>query len=208
MEEIWMNACRKLEISDDIARTWYEKIRRKMVQGSGRYYHNWEELLLRKQEYLGEIGSSSSTIVFAVFFQYFEFDGKRNCVEKNCEAFEEFCSDAGLKDEHVIKLVKKLLGDETIDALPGYEDEINLLQDLDLVVLGSSPEEYKRYRELLRKEYSHLDDSSYTKMRLKVLQTFLMIPTIFSTNEFQTKFEETARKNVDTEIKDLKNSSN
>lgn len=200
-----MNACRNLEISDDVGRTWYEKIRLKMVQGSGRFYHNWDELLLRKKDYLNEINSTSSTLILAVFFQYFEFDGKRNCVEKNCEVFDEFCSDAGLKDENTIKFVKKLLGDESIDAMPGYDDEINLLQDLDLLVLGSSPEEYKRYRELLRKEYCHLDDSSYTKMRLKVLETFLMIPNIFSTNEFQTKFEDIARKNIVNEIEELKN---
>ncbi|XP_055836812.1 uncharacterized protein LOC129905365 [Episyrphus balteatus] len=205
MEEIWMNACRKLEISDDIARTWYEKIRRKMVQGSGRFYHNWDELLLRKKDYLDEMSSPSATILFAVFFQYYEFDGKRNCVEKNCEAFQEFCSEAGLKDENIIKLTKKLLGDESIDTLPGYDEEINLLQDLDLLVLGSPPEEYNRYRELLRKEYSHLDDASYKKMRLKVLETFLMIPTIFATNDFQSKFEETARKNIIKEIEELKN---
>lgn len=200
-----MNACRNLEISDDVGRTWYEKIRLKMVQGSGRFYHNWDELLLRKKDYLNEINSTSSTLILAVFFQYFEFDGKRNCVEKNCEVFDEFCSDAGLKDENTIKFVKKLLGDESIDAMPGYDDEINLLQDLDLLVLGSSPEEYKRYRELLRKEYCHLGDSSYTKMRLKVLETFLMIPNIFSTNEFQTKFEDIARKNIVNEIEELKN---
>lgn len=206
MDETWMNACRKLEISDDIARTWYEKIRRKMAQGSGRLYHNWDELLVRKNDYIcKELTAPSSTIVFAVYFQYYEFDGKRNCVEKNCEAFEEFCSDAGLKDESTIKLVKKLLGDETVDTMPRYDEEINIIQDLDLVVLGSTPEEYKRYRELLRKEYSHLDDSSYTKMRLKVLETFLMIPTIFATDCFRTKFEETARKNILKEIEDLKN---
>lgn len=204
MEEIWMNACRKVEISDDIAHTWYEKIRLKMVQGSGRLYHNWDELLLRKKDYLGEISSTSSTLVFAVFFQYFEFDGKRNCVEKNCQAFDEFCVDAGLKDENTIRFVKKLLGDESIDAMPGYDEQCNLLQDLDLLVLGSSPEEYKRYRQLLREEYSYLDDSSYTKMRLKVLETFLMIPTIFSTNDFKSKFEDVARKNIVNEIEELK----
>lgn len=59
-----------------------------------------------------------------------------------------------------------MLGDESINA--DVCEKADFVQDLDLVVLGSSPETYKMYSAALRKEYSHMTDDSYKAMRKKV----------------------------------------
>lgn len=92
MEDIWLRACQNLQIPDNVAQIWFVRIRDKLSNSSGRFYHNWKELLIKKKDYLTDVNAN---IVLAIFFQYYEFDGKRNCVEKNCLAFEEFCTEAG-----------------------------------------------------------------------------------------------------------------
>lgn len=101
-------------------------------------------------------------------------------------------------------MVLKLLGDDSIECLQGFDEEFDLFQDLDLFILGSSPSEYKTYTKLLQKENSFMELEKYKSMRLKILQSFLRIPSIYCTKEFRDKFEETARVNIKNEIEELK----
>lgn len=50
----------------------------------------------------------------------------------------------------------------------GGEDAHYFL-DLDMAVLGSSPENYAEYREKIRGEYCFLSEPMYTALRLKVI---------------------------------------
>jgi len=69
---------------------------------------------------------------------------------------------------------------------------------------SAPPEEYKHYTQLLRHEYANLDDETYKSMRVKVLETLLIIPCIYSTPEYHEKYEELARTNIRNEIRELK----
>lgn len=60
----------------------------------------------------------------------------------------------------------------------GGEDAHYFL-DLDMAVLGSSPDSYAEYRERIRGEYSFLSEPMYTALRLKV-SFILMHKTLFS----------------------------
>lgn len=84
------------------------------------------------------------------------------------------------------------------------ENVFNYFQDLDLAVLGASDGEYSKYRELLRREFPDMDDDSYNKMRVNVLQPLLLIPTIYSSEAF-AHLEATARSNIGKEIAELSN---
>lgn len=55
-----------------------------------------------------------------------------------------------------------------IDGAFGGEDAHYFL-DLDMAVLGSSPENYAEYREKIRGEYCFLSEPMYTALRLKVI---------------------------------------
>lgn len=67
---------------------------------------------------------------------------------------------------------------------------------------SSTEPEYAKYRVLLRKEFSELNDAAYNAMRLKVLQSLLQIPTIYSSEAF-AHLEFTARANIEQEITEL-----
>ena len=79
----------------------------------------------------------------------------------------------------------------------------NLFTDADLSILGSDSIAYKAYVENVRREYSMYPDFLYKPGRKKVLIHFLSVESIFKTNEFATRFEAQARKNVNDELSKL-----
>uniref|UniRef100_A0A0A1XIH2 Maltose/maltodextrin import ATP-binding protein MalK n=1 Tax=Zeugodacus cucurbitae TaxID=28588 RepID=A0A0A1XIH2_ZEUCU len=204
MEELWHKMCNHFAVPEDVAKSWYTRIYQRLNEShSKRYYHNWNEMMQHKREHLQHC---KPALVLAAFFQYYSYDGTQPCAKENCAAFEEFCSDAAVDDQESKNLILKLLGDKSAEneLENTFEDDANLLQDLDLAILAASSEDYKRYCQLLRMEYEHMSDEDYKIMRLKVLQTLLSIPNIFSTADFQTRYEASARANMKAEISTLK----
>ena len=63
------------------------------------------------------------------------------------------------------------------------------LLDLDLSILGKNPEEYRRYCDNIRKEYSIYPDFIYRKGRRKVLQNILELDSIYKTDFFKQAYE-------------------
>ncbi|XP_017108493.2 uncharacterized protein [Drosophila bipectinata] len=205
METIWQKACAHHDVPEQVAKEWYSRIQEHLsAKSPSRAYHNWQEMMQRKVTHLASV--KNPNIVLAAFFQYYHFDGNRSCAEQNCEVFEEFCNDAVIEDDHAKSLVCNLLGRKSPDneLTWDHDEEANLLQDVDLVVLAAPPEEYKNYTTLLRSEYANLDDANYKAMRIKVLETLLLIPCIYATDEYRDKYEELARANIRTEISELK----
>ncbi|KAH8346410.1 hypothetical protein KR084_012205 [Drosophila pseudotakahashii] len=205
MEKIWKKVCEHHDVPEQVANEWFARIQQHLSsEDPARAYHNWQEMMQRKEPHLA--GVANPNIVLAAFFQYYHFDGNRSCAEQNCEVFEEFCHDAVIEDDHAKSLVCNLLGRKTPENQLTWchDDEANLLQDVDLVVLAASPEEYKHYTTLLRSEYANLDDATYKAMRIKVLETLLMIPSIYATGDYHDKYEELARANIRSEIGELK----
>lgn len=78
-----------------------------------------------------------------------------------------------------------------------------VLCDADLAILGSEPEEYRRYAALVRQEYRHIRDAQFRPGRVKILRELLRRPAIYRTEHARGLFEEAARANVAAEIERL-----
>lgn len=83
------------------------------------------------------------------------------------------------------------------------DEEINLFTDADLSILGSTPEIYKTYATLIRKEYNVYRDFMYNPGRKKVLRHFLKMDRIFKSKEFSERYEQSARLNLSEELESL-----
>lgn len=59
------------------------------------------------------------------------------------------------------------------------------------------------YTKQIRKEYSIYPDFLYKPGRKKVLEHFLQLENIFKTDYFKTKYEVQARKNIESEWRNL-----
>ncbi len=74
--------------------------------------------------------------------------------------------------------------------------------------MGQSVDVYSFYCKCIRREYSWVDDLSYNAGRLKVLEYFFDMISIFKTQFFISKFEVNARKNIAAEIEIMKKNNN
>ena len=82
-------------------------------------------------------------------------------------------------------------------------DLYKLFLDIDLAILGKEVEEYNLYSKNIRKEYSHVPEEIYREKRKEILESFLQKDQIFFTGYFQSKYEASARRNLNLEIKSL-----
>ncbi len=80
-------------------------------------------------------------------------------------------------------------------------DRLNLISDIDLSILGASPEDYAAYRDAIRCEYSAVPEGKFTAGRLSILRRFLS-QRIYTTAFFE-QLEKQARLNIQEEIESL-----
>lgn len=83
-----------------------------------------------------------------------------NLILQDAELREETCALLKVAATHSTEAHK-------VGGAFGNEDAHYFL-DLDMAVLGSSPDSYAEYRERIRGEYSFLSEPMYTALRLKV----------------------------------------
>lgn len=86
--------------------------------------------------------------------------------------------------------------------LPETNDE-KIMVDVDLAILGASPDDYIRYAQAIRQEYHWVPEPAYTSGRAQVLQRFLARPVIFHTPPLFEKYEAQARLNLHQELTQL-----
>ena len=79
-----------------------------------------------------------------------------------------------------------------------------LIQDLDLVLLGASDAEYDKNSEKIRMEYKMYPDNIFNQRRTEILSNFLSKEYIYNTNFFRDRYEIQARHNLMREISRLK----
>lgn len=101
LHELWSKACDNEKINREISKRWLDTVETKYNTESHRFYHN-ANILYKKCDFLQSINSTSVKIsdylIFATVFQYFHFDLKSECSEKNRDTFRQFYKEAGIDD--------------------------------------------------------------------------------------------------------------
>ena len=83
--------------------------------------------------------------------------------------------------------------------------DAQLLVDIDLTILGCAPATFAEYDRQIHVEYQWVADAEVRKRRVQVLANFLARPTIYQTDFFQTRYEQSARQNLAQAIERLTN---
>lgn len=81
--------------------------------------------------------------------------------------------------------------------------DTNYLLDADLAILGKSPDDYQKYSDQIRQEYTIYADFIYNSGRKKALQHFLQIESIYKTEYFLKKYENKSKINICNELEGL-----
>lgn len=169
-----------------------------------RHYHNLNHLEYmagKALEYQDQL-SDLDTVLFSIFYHDFIYRIKSSDNEqKSAEAAQERLTKLGVPVDKIARCQQQILatkahGDNT-------DSDTNFLVDFDLAILGENPEAYQNYAHNIRAEYSVYPDFMYRNGRKKVLQHFLGMERIFKTDAFFKTFEQQARVNLKTELKQM-----
>jgi predicted metal-dependent HD superfamily phosphohydrolase len=89
----------------------------------------------------------------------------------------------------------------TMHTAKNTDQHERLIVDIDLSILGSSREQYDEFEKNIRKEYRLVPGFIYHAKRKQILNMFLSLPRIYSTDYFHEKYEELARANLRRALK-------
>ena len=76
--------------------------------------------------------------------------------------------------------------------------------DIDLSILGCPPEEYARFEENIRREYSRIPGLVFKLKRARILESLLARGEIYATEWFRRKYEQRARQNLESAVAKLR----
>jgi predicted metal-dependent HD superfamily phosphohydrolase len=168
---------------------------------TGRFYHNLDHLfqLLKSLEKFSPEFITDDAVIFAVFYHDFIYNPLKSDNEEKSARY-------ALRELRRFSISEEVLADVSLLILAtkkheqAADERTNAFIDADLSILGGEPEQYIKYSQLIRKEYSLVPDLIYKPGRRKVISYFLEMPFIYKTIRFRAELEYKARKNLREEL--------
>lgn len=108
---------------------------------------------------------------------------------------------AGVPLEAVHRIADLVLATQHL-SIPRQPDAA-LLCDIDLSILGRTPEIFDEFEQRIRQEYTWVPEPVYRSGRTEILEGFLARPSIFQTASFRDRYEAPARANLARILKEL-----
>lgn len=120
---------------------------------------------------------------------------------ESAERARAFMSSFGAPDERTDRVCRHILATRH-DADP-ISGDTALVVDVDLSILGRERGEFERYERDVREEYRWIPASIYRRKRIEILRSFLNRSAIYATEHFRSRYETTARENLEWSIQRL-----
>ncbi len=179
----------------------------KLYGSSDRFYHNLGHVancLALLDEYR-ELALDPLIIEAALWFHDAVYDtrGKDNEEKSALLARDCFNRAGGMSDDTIGRVENLILA--TSHQGNCTDTDAKLIVDIDLAILGSDPESYRRYANAIRMEYGWVTNVDYREGRTKVLKSFLDRGRIFQTAKIHETLELKAVQNLRDEILRLSN---
>jgi predicted metal-dependent HD superfamily phosphohydrolase len=167
-----------------------------------RLYHSTDHLaaVLDHVDTLADHATDPDAVRLAAWFHdaVYRPDRSEN-EERSARLAERALPEAGVAPDRtaeVARLVRLTVGH---DPAPGDRNG-EVLCDADLAVLAGDPAGYAAYAAAVREEYAFVPDDVFQAGRADVLRRLLALPRLFRTARGHDRWENTARRNVATEL--------
>lgn len=113
---------------------------------------------------------------------------------RSADWFAQQFADSHLTDLQRARVHELIMA--TIHPHPPTDQDMALLQDIDLSILGADAELYDRYEGWIRQEYDFVPEAAFRKGRSAVLESFLDRTVLYHTAELSEPLEVSARDNI------------
>jgi predicted metal-dependent HD superfamily phosphohydrolase len=170
----------------------------------GRHYHtlsHLSNLLHLLYEYRSKLLDSES-VEFAIWYHDLIYEPTQPHSEaRSADIAAQRLQRLSFPPERIQKVKSMIASSFRHHLHPGADDvDGRFFLDFDLAILGADRQVYVDYLQEIRQEYIKIPLSDYTRGRKVVLQRFLEKEAIYFTAEFQERFEEQARDNIQFEM--------
>jgi predicted metal-dependent HD superfamily phosphohydrolase len=169
-----------------------------------RKYHTMQHLheCFEKLQELRPLAREPQEIELALWFHDAIYDVKRHDNEEKSAQWAQSSIIATGLPAPVGDRVYKLVMVTRHNAVPEAMDE-QILVDVDLSILGASPDRFEEYERQVREEYSWVPGPLFRRERRKILEEFLERPSLFQTAQFVAAYEARARGNLKRSLEKL-----
>jgi predicted metal-dependent HD superfamily phosphohydrolase len=184
------------------AQAEYRKLRRAW-SGMSRYYHTLAHLGACLREFDGAIALAERPAEVEIALWY--HDAVYRTWRKDNEAQSAEWAIHALRAasiESAERVRQMILATAHVDE--EFGGDTALVLDIDLVILGRSPEIYAQFERAIRREYWWVPRKRYVAGRIKLLEKFLTRATIYQHIEFYRRYETQARANLAAALEQLK----
>lgn len=169
-----------------------------------RQYHTIDHLeaMISNLNEVKESIEDWDTTLFAVFYHDVIYKASSSSNEADSAKLAmERLSTIAYPANKIAKCANMILA--TKQHLTSEDNDTNFLLDADLAILGTNEEDYQKYKDQIREEYSVYPDFMYNAGRRKTMQQFLNRDTIYKTAYFINKFNQQAKTNIERELLEL-----
>jgi predicted metal-dependent HD superfamily phosphohydrolase len=174
-----------------------------------RHYHNLAHIramLALARDYKSLLGDPAA-VEAAIWFHDAIYDSKAKDNEARSAALAEQQLQGRASAGRLNRISAMILATAT-HQLPQLGDAVAerdaaLFLDMDLSILGATPEVFDSYERAVRREYEWVKETMWRAGRGEVLKSFLVRPRIFHTEEFRARFEPQARLNMTRSLEAL-----
>jgi len=171
-----------------------------------RHYHNLHHLnamFIELEKHEDQL-EDPEILKFSVWYHDIIYNSAKSSNEElSAQKAENILSSLNMDAKRTERCFNQIIATKT-HTLQGDEDQdLKLLLDIDLEVLGRTWEAYQSYTTQIRKEYSIYPWFIYKRGRKKALTSLLQRDAIYHTELYRKKLEFTARQNIKREINEL-----
>jgi predicted metal-dependent HD superfamily phosphohydrolase len=170
-----------------------------------RRYHTLQHLdeCLEKFDEIRALAERPAEIELALWFHDAIYNVKRRDNEKRSADWARASALAAGTPAQACNRVHALVMATRHKAVPRGTDA-EILVDVDLSILGATPERFDQYERQVREEYAWVPDFLFRRERKAILKDFLARPCIFSTTLFRDRHEQQARSNIERSLERLR----
>ena len=171
-----------------------------------RHYHSWVhiEALLRHYEAIRPNLSDPDAVLIALYWHDAIYDPK--AADNEAQSADLMLKEAkGLLPLERLDFAATIIRATATHTVPSGlnaqdQHDLELFLDIDLSILAASDVVFDQYEKDIRKEYAHVPLNLYRQGRGAVLTRFLERERLYFSDVFFSKWEQSARKNLQQSI--------